>query len=405
MGFGLLIWLLSLVLAYLVNGLILQRHKNIVNRRILMLLFFYHSLLAVAYYVYSQYNRSDSHQYYFVADVKLKGDQIFDYFGVSTEFIQFLAFFLVNKLGLNYEGCMVMFAWLGFLGFVFFYIFLKERIKNPISIFGYNGILFLLFLPNFHFWSSSLGKGAVIFLGFGLFFFGLNKPGARWLALLAGGWLIFQVRPHIFYVTLIALALGYTFSSRGVAWGYRIIIVILAVFLLNLIYADVLKLTGLEDDSALDPFFSKRAYELTKATSGIDITNYTFPEKIFAFWFRPLFFDAPGWLGYVVSFENLFYLYFFFRMLRPKALGFLLRAEAIVKAAFLTFLGVSVVLAQISGNLGLAMRQKSQVMLLMLFVILKFLSDQQQHVFKTRTLKKVVPKEKDLYSQIKLRQV
>jgi hypothetical protein len=373
MGFGIVIWLLTVVLTYLVTGWVLQRHPRL-NKLVLILLFFYHSLIAVAYYVYALFNPSDSKAYFFKAFNQVRGENWFDYYGVSTAFIEFLAFFLVNRLGLNYEGCMALFAWLGYLGFVFFYIFLLEHFKHTPMIFKWPGVLFLLFLPNLHFWSSSLGKGSVIFLGFALFFFGLNKPSARWLALFIGGWLIFQVRPHIFYVTLIAVALGYTFSTANVNWIARLVIVAAAIFLLNLIYVDVLKLTGLEDDSILDNFISHRAKELTKSTSGIDITNYSFPEKLFAFWFRPLFLDASSLLGWIVSVENLFYLFFFAKLLRPSAWLYLWRANAIVKIALLTFLGVSVALAQISGNLGLAMRQKSQVMMLMLFVILKFLA-------------------------------
>ncbi|MDL5051592.1 hypothetical protein QQ054_36920 [Oscillatoria amoena NRMC-F 0135] len=232
-------------------------------------------------------------------------------------------------------------------------------------------------MPNLHFWSSSLGKGSLIFIGFGMFFFSLNKPVVRLWALLLGGWIIFQIRPHIFYVVLIALALGYTFSTRGVFFIYRVVILVAAVFLLYYIYSDVLKLTGLEDDSMLDPLISHRARELTKATSGIDITNYSIPEKLFAFWFRPLFFDAPGVLGWIVSIENLFYLVFFLRLLQPRAVLYLWRADALVKTCLLTFVGVSFALAQITGNLGLAIRQKSQVMILMLFVILKFMDEKR----------------------------
>ena len=48
-----------------------------------------------------------------------------------------------------------------------------------------------------------------------------------------------------------------------------------------------------------------------------------------------------------------------------------------MKASVLTFLGVSAALAQIAGNLGIAMRQKSQVMILIMFVILKFMDEQK----------------------------
>src|SRR5690606_2866515 len=90
----------------------------------------------------------------------------------------------------------------------------------------------------------------------------------------------------------------------------------------------------------------------------------------------PLFLDAPGILGIIVSFENLFYLFFFAQLVRKGGLKYLFRSDAVVKTSLLTFLGISFALAQISGNLGLAMRQKSQVMLLMLFVIVKFLDEQ-----------------------------
>jgi hypothetical protein len=256
-------------------------------------------------------------------------------------------------------------------------MFFKQKIQSTPKIFGIDGISFLLLLPNLHFWSSSLGKGSLIFFGFGIFFFALLKPLPRIGGLLLGGWIIFQIRPHIFYVVLVAIAIGYTFSTRGVGVGYRILVLLMAGFILFYIYEDILLITGLDDESITDPAIAHRAKELSKATSGFDITNYNMFEKIFAFLFRPLFFDAPGALGYIISFENLFYLVFFLRLLTPSGLRYAFQSDAITKTCLFTFLGVSFALAQISGNLGLAMRQKSQVMILMLFVILKFLDEQR----------------------------
>jgi hypothetical protein len=372
---GILIWLLTLLMSYFLIGILKQRHKKL-EKPFMMALFFYHTLISIAYYFYARTNASDSVNYYAKAVGQFKGDNLFDYYGVSTSFIEFFAFFFVNRLGFNYEACMAFFSWLGFLGFLFFYIFFKERIKSSPKIFGFDGLHLLFLLPNLHFWSASLGKGSLIYFGFGLFFFSLNRPDVRFWALLIGGWLIFQIRPHIFYVILIAIGLGYTFSTKGVAITYRVLILMVAAVMLYFIYDDILKLTGLEDDSIMDPMISHRATELAKATSGIDIANYSIPEKLFAFWFRPLFFDAPGILGYIVSFENLFYLIFFARLLRPAGLQFLVTCDALAKTCLFTFIGVSFALAQISGNLGLAMRQKSQVMILMLFVILKFTDEQ-----------------------------
>lgn len=378
---GIIIWIFTLLLTYLVVGLIEQKHTTL-NRRFLLVLFFYHSLLAVTYYLYALSNPSDSVAFFTRVSVKAFGNNWFDYFGVGTQFIYFISYTLVNHLGFTYESCMVFFSWLGYLGFVFFYLFVKERSITTPKIFGFAVLSIVFMLPNLHFWSSSLGKGSLIFFGFGLFFYSLNRPGARFWGLLLGGWIIFQIRPHIFYVILIAIAISYTFSTRGVAMGYRVLILLIAGFLLYYIYDDILQFTGLEDESIIDPFISHRASELSKATSGINLSTYSVPEKLFAFWFRPLFFDAPGLLGLIVSFENLFYLVFFARLFRPKGITFLMKSDAIVKTCLFTFVGVSFALAQISGNLGLAMRQKSQVMILMLFVILK--SMDQQKISKLR---------------------
>lgn len=373
---GIVVWLLLLLVSYLLIQKLKEDHPGL-SRRIMFTLFFYHTGLAVTYYVYALFNPSDSIYYYQKAVSKFYGDNWFDYFGSSTRFIDFLTFPLVNYFGFTYEACMVFFSWLGFLGFIFFYIFFSEHIKTNVKIFGRPAIYFLLLLPNCHFWSASMGKGSIIFLGFGLFFYALNLPVGRIWALVLGGLIIFQIRPHIFYVLIIAVAVGYIFSTKGIGLGYRLIVLSVAFFLLYYIYDDIVTVTGLEDESIWDPDFSHRASELSKATSGIDIANYSIPEKLFAFWFRPLFFDATGILGIIVSFENAFYLFFFLRLLQPRAIVFLFTSDAIVKTSFFTFLGVSFALAQITGNLGLAMRQKSQVMLLILFVILRFMDEQK----------------------------
>jgi hypothetical protein len=228
-----------------------------------------------------------------------------------------------------------------------------------------------MLLPNCHFWSSSLGKGPIILLGVALLVYGLSRPQQRIFALVLASLLIYHIRPHIFFIFLIAIALGYTFSSRRTGWLPRIALVGVSVFILFNIYEDIIQITGLEDESALDPFISHRAYELTKATSGIDIANYNLVEKLFAFVFRPLFFDAPGLLGVIVSFENAVYLLLFAELAKPTSWRYLINADPLTKLSLLAFFAVALPLAQISGNLGLAIRQKSQVMLLILFVIIK----------------------------------
>lgn len=364
-----------LLLTLIAGGLLCRQwHLNMpsLNLNFMRFMLFYHFLLSFAYFIYVLNNPSDSKLYYAIVDTQQYGTSWFDYYGTSTFFVHFLAYPFVNYAGLTYESTMVIFAFFGFIGFLFAYSFISENIKVPTKILGVNGIMLVLLLPNCHFWTSSLGKGSVIFLGMMMLFWGISNIRTRFPFIIVASLLMYHVRPHIFFVAVAAIALGFSLARGRTPVAYRALIILLSLSLLIYLYQDILSITGLDDESLLDPFISHRAKELSKATSGIDIANYNFFQKIFAFLFRPLFFDAPGLLGIIVSFENLLYLVLFFNFFKPPFIRYFLKSDPLVKSAFFAFASVSVALAQISGNLGLAMRQKSQVMILIFFVLLKF---------------------------------
>ncbi len=358
----------------------LKRKYTFIDSDLLRKLFFYHVLLFFAYYGYAVFNSSDSQQYYQKIIMNFRGDTWLSFYGTSTTFIEFLGYPFIKFLGFSYEAIMALFAWFGFLGFVYFYIFFKENLRFRHTLFGYDLLTLFFFLPNPHFWAASFGKGAVIFLGLGLFFFGISKVRTRWLAILIGGVIIYHVRPHIMLVVLLSSMIGFVFSSKGVSLSLRFLFIAVAAAAFFYIYQDVLSMVGLEQETmfteGLD--MSHRARELSKATSGVDITNYSLPMQLFTFVYRPLFVDAPGALGLFVSFENVFYVLITLRLFSSWAgATYLFRANFLAKGAFFSFLTISIALAQVSGNLGIAMRQKSQVMLLLMFVIISFLDEQK----------------------------
>ncbi len=157
------------------------------------------------------------------------------------------------------------------------------------------------------------------------------------------------------------------------------------------IFKDVLTMVGVDQDELLTQGLdlSHRAKKLSKATSGVDISQYSFPMKLFTFLYRPLFVDAPGALGIIVSVENLFYLIITFKIIgNLRGLKFLATGGFLAKSALFSFLTVSSALAQIAGNLGLAMRQKSQVMILLMFVILSFMEDERRKEWRKQQARK-----------------
>lgn len=375
---GILVLVITGVLAFVFVDA-LKRRFPYVDVSLLKWLFFFHVALALAYYVYALFNPSDSIGYFRQVISSYRGETWSDHYGTSTIFITFIAYPFIKYLGFSYEGMMALFAFFGFIGFCYFHVFFKEQIRFRHEVLGYDLTSIILFLPNLHFWSSSLGKGAVIFLGMAVLFFGLSDVKRRWAALIFASILIYHIRPHIMLLILVSSIIGFMFSSRGIATSIRLIVLLGAAIALYYTYKDVFKMVGIDEENFVSQGLdlTHRASELTKATSGVDITNYSLPLQVFTFLFRPLFFDAPGALGLFVSVENLFFLLMTLRLMSWSGVQFLFRANFLVKSAFLSFLFVSIALAQISGNLGLAIRQKSQVMILFLFVILMFLDDKK----------------------------
>ncbi|MBT1688322.1 hypothetical protein [Dawidia soli] len=257
---------------------------------------------------------------------------------------------------------------------------------------GYNLFTLTFFLPNLHFWSSSLGKGSIIFMGIGMVFFGISDVRRRYVSLIIGAVITYHVRPHVMLVILVSAAMGFIFSSRGVSVAVRVTFLLGAAVAFFFIYRDVLSLVGIDEEQFLTQGLdmSGRASKLTKAASGVDITQYSLPMQLFTFMYRPLFVDAPGVLGLIVSFENVFYVIMSWKVVgNLRGLRFLLTGNFLVKSAFLSLMTISLALAQIAGNLGLAMRQKSQVMILLMFVVLAFLDTQRQQLWRAQQLQRL----------------
>jgi hypothetical protein len=358
----------------------LKKNHPLIDAVLLKRLFFYHLLLFGAYYGYVLFNPSDSKYYYEKVITNYRGNEWFDFYGTSTRFIEFLGYPFIKYLGFSYEAIMALFSFSGFLGFLYFYIFFKENLSFKQRLWGLDLVSIILFLPNLHFWSSSFGKGSVIFMGIGLFFYALSNLQRRIPQLIIASVIVYHVRPHIMLVMLVSSAMGFIFSTKNISIALRLTFLTGASIAFFLIYRDVFAMVGIDEDAVVSQGFdlTHRATELTKATSGVDITSYGLPFQLFTFLYRPLFIDAPGILGIIVSFENVFCLFMTFKLMSKwRGIKFILSGNFLIKSAFLSFVTVSIALSQIAGNLGLAMRQKSQVMILLLFVIVMFLDSEK----------------------------
>jgi len=344
-----------------------------INKSFFDVLFVIHFLSYIVYSLYTIDNRSDSGEYF--AKTSLSNDW-FSLYSSGTFFIIFLAYPFVNMLNFSYESLMLIFSFIGFEGLVFFYLAARENIYNlPIKIWGFSILELLFFLPNCHFWSSSLGKGSVMTFGFGLLFFGLSRFQNRLFPLLLGAYLVYMIRVHLVLAVLMGLGIGSIFSFGKLKWYFKVLIICVSMGGAAFVMEDVLAVSGTETINILDDNanVNRRASELGKSNTGVDISNYNQAMKLFTFIFRPLFFDAPNVMGIITSFEDVIYLFLAIQII---FIGFaqIHRWNGFIIIGFFSFLIASLALAQVSGNLGIALRQKAQIMPLFFMVYCKVAS-------------------------------
>jgi hypothetical protein len=344
-----------------------------INKSFFDVLFVIHFILYIVYYLYTLDNRSDSGEYYKKAALS---DEWFGLYTTGTYFIVFLAYPFVNFFHFSYESLMLIFSFVGFEGLVFFYIAARENIYNlPIKFFGFTVLELLFLLPNCHFWSSSLGKGSVMTFAIGLLFFGLSRFQNRIVPLLIGAYHIYMIRVHILLAILLGLGIGSLFSFGKLKWYFKVLIISASIGGAFFVVGDVLKMSGTESINILDEntTVNNRATELGKSNTGVDISNYNQAMKLFTFIFRPLFYDAPNFMGLVTSIEDVVYL---FLALQIILVGFskIIRWNGFFIIGFFSFMIASLALAQVSGNLGIALRQKAQIMPLFFMVYAKVAS-------------------------------
>jgi hypothetical protein len=362
----------------------LQQEHKWLKARFLNQMYWYHMFFGLVYWTYAQINRSDSVNYF---NHTFAWRNWFDAFSAGTDFVEWLAFPFVIYLGFNYDMMMFLTTWLGFWGFVYFYCFFKENLRFNPKFEGWDAITIFMFLPNMHFWTASLGKGAIIFAGIGFLIYGLSWPAKRIGHIAFGSFLCYMIRPHVLFAILIGMGVGFILGKEKVPAYQKYLVAFFAIGMSIYVYEDLIVYLGYDPNNLVESFEEESALNagrLASAGSGVDMTSYSLPMKLFTFWFRPLFVDSPNVIGLIVSMENALYIYMFSKILRKDFITYIKIAPAMVKMSAVVFISISISMTFVMSNLGIIIRQKSQIMYFMLFVIVAFMDWQKTNRIKKR---------------------
>jgi hypothetical protein len=218
-------------------------------------------------------------------------------------------------------------------------------------------------------------------MGLMLFAYALRFPQKRIFALLLGGFMVYMIRPHVMLFVLVGVMVGIVTGKSKLGRGIKVLILAVSIAFLLAAKNSILSVARLQESENViqdfDQFAAKQSGRLVTADSGVNMSNYPLPFKLFTFWFRPLFVDSPGVLGMFSSAENLIYLLLFAKITNRRFLRFIIKAPYLVKTSLIIFVLTSFALTFVMANLGIMMRQKSMVMYFGFFVIYYFLASEK----------------------------
>jgi len=355
-------------IGFTVLGLVLSVCFSLALRSpICIALFLYHLSAALFNWNNSLTNPADSTRYYAqVAD--------FSQFKPGTRAVEWFAATLRDLLDASFLDLYMVFHLFGYLGAIRWYQLCKRTLEPTEGPQGSPSLLLYIvcFLPGLHVWSSVLGKDELVFLAITSFLWGLAEPTRRFLSLAFGLGLCCLVRPHVAALLSASCAIA-AIVSGGLPLLWRILVSGGLLFGLRSAFpflSDFLGVNSLDVESSTD-FVQRWQSRNLEGGSSVDISDYSFPFQVFTYLYRPLFFDANGFLGIVVSVENLLLL-----AITLLCAPSLIRALSMERDRFflrfnLLFWGMTTaILASTTTNLGNAIRQKIMVLPSLLTLLL-----------------------------------
>lgn len=347
-----------------------------VDKRWLVKLFVYHFAIAILFHFYIASSGGDALKYWGLP----KALSFNEVLGMvldrkASSFVYFFNFFPANTLQLSLFTGNMLYSLIGFTGFIYLYRTIKELMPDHellynLKLFGIRLFPLIFFLPNLHFWSSGIGKDAILFLCINMFVFALVQIRRRIPLLLFSIVLSFLIRPHITLFLIASLGIGFFIDGNLKPYQKVLIILLVGIGIFSVLDY-MLRFIQIENFelSTIEQFADKRVSDLGKARteSRVDMSSYPFPFKVFTFLYRPLFIDGNGLFGILASFENLILLLFTFFVFRNKPFKALKKSHYIIKGGLIFFVMGAVMFSLILGNLGIMLRQKN--MLFPLFIL------------------------------------
>ncbi|MDO5655725.1 MAG: hypothetical protein Q4G27_06255 [Flavobacteriaceae bacterium] len=243
----------------------------------------------------------------------------------------------------------------------------------PLSFFTTPALLLVyaavLLLPSMHFWTAMIGKEPVMFLGIALVILSM-KNFKRFRSLFITGFIITGlIRPHVAAILLLAAFGGYLLTAKKLnLWLIPLMALILAAFgfiLLQSHWIPGLSWTGFQ--RVLEIHHT----QLSQSNTYVPLETYSWPYKLYSFYFRPFPGEISNLWGWAMALENIFTQFVVlggFSALLLLLFRYNYKPNLQEWTILLFFFFLAIVLSMAYSNFGLISRMKVQSLPFMLLL-------------------------------------
>lgn len=334
------------------------------------LLYLVHLASTFVYYQYALVSASDSSLYYY-DPYGFYADGV----GLGTAFVIYFVQTAKSWFGGTYLDYFLLFQAFGFFGIstlmrIFHEVFEEIGREQPVYAHA------ILFLPGFHFWTSTIGKDGPLFAAICLALWAAMNIKRRYIGFSIAIALMVLFRPHVGLISMIAVAVA-LLLDRGTSLAIRTLLIMFVLAGAALAVSTIQSTFQVDVTSAnsVSDFLSGREEITERAVDGMNtaVIDAPFVIKLFSLLFRPLFFDANDFLGYVASAENTVVMVIFIISFRSLRILAKLSSVAYIRFALVYSIGITTLLTLMYYNVGLGLRQKVMFMpaVLVIFVTVK----------------------------------
>lgn len=299
-----------LLVYYVLNEFLplLKKATSKIEKTFLIILFIVHFGASITFlFLLDNLPNNDALKYYNAA---IEAPNWLSLFSVGGYFLSFLIYPLV-KIKASIAVLFFLFATISFKGFLIYYELLNFKTLSK------KGIVLLLFflIPSMHFWTGFLGKEALLFLLMALVLKHIKLKTVNWKLLLYIG-LIFLIRPHVFFIMLLAFLYIFMYEkevSRTLKRKVFLLSIVCSVLALPIVFRYFLKIDTFSINAFQDFFEGLARHGENSGNSKIDLMNTNLFTRIFYLILMPLpfLYDIKNSFQWVTAFENSYYLFIF----------------------------------------------------------------------------------------------